>query len=438
MGLSVPTIPQSSSLSESPIIYTVIDDSVATGSSGYQQCLDLYVWQGTYNTDKPTSPSYVMNKYPVQGSEIYDYQPTSIFDVSSILSSYMTASNVDEINSATAQFPNGSINKAFWFTVDAYSRTLVSGNYVTGSKVSTGHPRLALDGYNVWGERQILNDEVPFSESVDNFPILSSAPVTQSFISTDVPYYFSTYNLVDTNSSSLQGISSSPQPTHYQVYDIDNINIYDSYVLPCNFQGCPELYASSSTATNQLRIEPIQIQNFISSGSTELVLQAYADGTPIGQSHLLKYDNCEKQYTPIRIAWKNRYGAFDQFEFTLVSRKSFQAETKQYKANALSRNLATYNSHVGIETYYTDGFETITVNSDYLTEDYNAYFEQLLVAEEIYLVEKQGKYTPPNQTAELTNLQLISKNIQFKTSNVDKLINYSFVFKYGTPYKLTL
>jgi len=70
-------------------------------------------------------------------------------------------------------------------------------------------------------------------------------------------------------------------------------------------------------------------------------------------------------------------------------------------------------------------------------EGYNDFFKQLMVSDEIYQVLDASTFNL-GMFAELQPLTLLSKNLQFKKQEVDKLINYQFTFKYGTPFKLTL
>ena len=63
MAVTILNHPATASLSESPIMFQVQDTTDATTSSSYQMVCDLYSWQGDITTDKPSSPSYVFNKF---------------------------------------------------------------------------------------------------------------------------------------------------------------------------------------------------------------------------------------------------------------------------------------------------------------------------------------------------------------------------------------
>jgi hypothetical protein len=73
----------------------------------------------------------------------------------------------------------------------------------------------------------------------------------------------------------------------------------------------------------------------------------------------------------------------------------------------------------------------ISVNTNWLTEDYNDILKQLMVSDEIYWI-----YDEPNTS--VRPLTISTSNIVFKTGVTDKLIQYSFDFDYGQGYKLIL
>jgi hypothetical protein len=65
--------------------------------------------------------------------------------------------------------------------------------------------------------------------------------------------------------------------------------------------------------------------------------------------------------------------------------------------------------------------EVITVNTDYLPEEYNALIDELFESEFVYL-ETNGEYLPVN---------LNKNSIDKKTKKFDKLIQYTLDFKYS-------
>lgn len=430
MAVTILNYPATSSLVESPVLFQVNDTTDAPTSSSFQFVCDLYHWQGDIVTDKPTTPSYTLNKFPVTD---YTGNPGTIFDVSPILNSTMSASLADIYQGTLVQ----PIHAPRWFTAEFYGKYL---NTTTQTYVTTSHQSVtgwdnfvALNGYNLWGERTGnagLTSLSPFSQSVVNYPILSTVPTdaTQSLLNLDVPYYFSVYNLKDndTQGQVYQAEISTDVPSSTYTIILDSANAYTT---------------SSRVAPNTL-IDPYMFATMSQDGGSEVYIEVQDSlGAPIGQNITLDISQCQKKYEPQRIIFKNRYGAFDQFDFGLVSKRSFSTNVKSYKQNALETPLySTYDTFKGDALYYTEGVETLTVNTDYIDESFNEFFKGMLVSDEIYLVTAKPEATIDEDGLKATLLPLVLTNntVQFKTGVVDKLIQYTFEFKFSTPYKLTL
>ncbi len=433
MAVTILNYPATASLVESPVMFQVNDTTEATTSSSYQLVCDLYSWQGHITTDKPSTPSYVLNKFPVTD---YTGNPGTIFDVSPILNSSMTASLAD-IYQGTFVSP---ISSPRWFTAEFYGKYLDTGSqtFVTTShqSVSGWDNFVALNGHNLWGERTGnagLGYQTPFSSSVVNYPILSSLPtnVTASIINLDVPYYFSVYKLEDNGTQGLPAkviISGDATGGSITSYEIDLSTL--------------DAYTTSSGIVADTYIEPFMFATMSAEGAENIYIDVQTStSTNIGEQVVVNIASCGKQYTPQRIIFKNRYGAFDQFEFPLVSRKAFSTNVKSFKQNALETPLyQTYDTFKGDSLYYTEGQESLSVNTDYIDESYNEFFKGMLVSDEIYLVQSKPPETIGEDGLFATLLPLVLTNNTFveKTGVVDKLIQYQFEFRFSTPYKLTL
>jgi len=428
MAVTIINIPPSASLVESPVMFQIQDTTEATTSSSFQFVCDLYTWQGDITTDKPSTPSYILNKFPVSD---YQGQPGTIFDVSPILSSTMSSSLADVYQGTFAQ----PIHLPRWYTAEFYGKYLdtTTQQYVTTSheEVSGWGNFVALDGFNLWGEKSAGFNE-PFSSSVDRYPILSTIPndATASLTDLSIPYYFSVYALRDnsTQGQVSKAVISNDAPIVSSTYTID-LDTTDSYT-------------TSSRIAPNTTIDPYMFATASADGASTVTIEIQdASNNPIGEQVNIDISQCTKEYPAVRIVFKNRYGAFDQFEFPLVSRKGFTTSVKSYKQNALETPLfASYDTFKGESLYYTDAQESLIVNTDYVDEKFNDFFKGLLVSDEIYLVQAKPPETAGDDGLGATFLPLVLTNntVQLKTGVVDKLIQYTFEFRFSTPYKLTL
>jgi hypothetical protein len=118
----------------------------------------------------------------------------------------------------------------------------------------------------------------------------------------------------------------------------------------------------------------------------------------------------------------------------MVNRQSFQTEKRTYQPQLGTWEASTlsYNNYdSSVLNYVADSKQSISVNSFWISEDYNDILKQLLVSAEIYWV-----YDEANSL--VRPLTITSQNITFKTGVVDKLIQYSFDFNFGQAYKLII
>jgi hypothetical protein len=151
---------------------------------------------------------------------------------------------------------------------------------------------------------------------------------------------------------------------------------------------------------------------------------------------------CEQKYPNIQLMWKNRYGCFDYFNFDMVNRKSFEVNRSQYQPqigtfNSTQLDYGSYES--SILNYLVDTKEAISVNTNWVSEDYNDIFKQLLVSDEIYWIYDPEIYSYYGSVGGgIKPITIKTNTIQFKTGVNDKVIQYQFDFDYGQSYKLIL
>ena len=118
----------------------------------------------------------------------------------------------------------------------------------------------------------------------------------------------------------------------------------------------------------------------------------------------------------------------------MVSKQSFNTERRTYQPQLGSwqgTSLSYQNYDSSVLNYITDSKQAISVQTDWVNEDYNDIFKELLVSDEIYWIydETDGDLRP---------ITINTQSITFKTGVVDKVIQYAFDFNYGQAYKLII
>ncbi len=398
--------------SQSPMVFAVSESNAeAYTSSSMQFVMELKYWQGNRLTGAPDEAIYTLQKYPNPSG-------SGIFDISRIVTSLFTE-------------PRAANSSSIYnFQVNSYIQyqTSPSSSFFTGSHLSVT-PGQSIDGYQLFQDplQGSLGDRI--YESTPFWPMMTDGPVSQSYFRENYGR-MSLWTGQPVNQSYVaMGIVYSSS------FEGEDNNIIIPVTESQESTECVYTFPISPLEPDwPLDSDPNNIGNFevfLVSGSTN-----YDGSNKIGNS--LHFDlECTKKYPNVRIKWKNRFGQWDYFNFNLVSRETFNTERSKYQPQIgtwASRTL-TYNDYdSAIQNYITDSTLKLNVNTDYVNEDYNEIFKQLMVSDEIYWVYEEGSEL--NNTEKLKPLAIDNTSFNLKTGVVDKLIQYQFTFTQGQGYKL--
>jgi hypothetical protein len=387
MAIDFIQVPASCSLAQSPMVFAVSESvSGLIGSSSFQYVGELYYWTGNDN-ESGSFADFTFTKYP-------NTSLSGIFDVSKVIN-------------ATLQTPvQENQSQVVKYKMDFYHQWVSASVNVTGSHVESEIYK-AIDGYGIFQENitQSLDEKTPF------WPIMTDGPSTQSTFANNV----GRMSVFNTSGSG----------------DIPDAILYSGGIQSSSF-ALPYSENTSGSITT-FPIGDGEVDFPLSSSYDFFTITPLKGGSAIGDEIRFEVE-CEKKYPNIRIKWKNRYGQFDYLNFSLVSQQSFNADIKTYESQlgTWDSKSLTYNKYdSATRNYIADSKESIKVNSDWLSEDYNDILKQLLVSDEIYWIYgSTGDDVRP--------LTLKTNSINFLTNVKDKLIQYSFEFEYGQTYKLVL
>jgi len=390
MAITFIQTPESGSLSQSPMIYTISSSTDVTQSQ-FQYILDLYYWSGS-KADSSSVANYTLTKYPNNSN-------VGIFDVSRIVNSTFTDSS----------YTNQSYTK--FVKANAYYRYYNGIEYVTSSYASASICT-ALDGYGLFPNA--IN--TPLQSQSIYYPFLTDGPESQSVFLE----HGGTLGV-------YKGDLGSIIPTKIVYSGSNGANGSYNIVATTN---------NTNTQIEQVPYAPGASGFPLSLGVTDRYsLQAYSGSVSIGAK--LNFNIvCRTKYPNIRIWWKNRFGQFDKFNFNGVSKEQFNTEARVYQPQIGNWNARTFeyaSTDTSIQKYIIDSNEKLTVNTDWVDEAYNDIFKQLLVSEEIY-----WQYNEKTGGSELKPLTIDTSTLDFKTHVVDKLIQYTITFSLGQGYKLIL
>jgi hypothetical protein len=389
------------------MVFTVVENTGVVYSSSFQYYADLYYWEGAPNQSGSVG-DYTLTKYP-------NTSLVGMFDVSRIINSTLTNLAFDDTSNVK------------YYKCDFYWQYAdTTGLIVSSSKIRTGTYK-ALDGYALFQEP--INQQIVSKSAY--WPIMSDGPVTQSFL-TDTLGWMSVYT----------GDAGGVQPTKLKYRS----NLGDSdYAL-----------TTSVSSSGQIQYFPIGTgcDDFpLNANSEWFSVQAYNGETPLGES--IRFDNvCQQKYPNVRIKWKNRYGQFDYLNFYMVNRQGFQSTKRTYQPQLGSwqGTSLSYNDYDSSTlNYISDSKQTLSVNTPYVSEDYNEIWKQLMVSDEIYWVYGEeaiggafnngyssGFAAGVTTTEVVRPITIRTDSIVFKTGVNDKLIQYQFDFDWGQAYKLII
>ena len=387
MAIEILQLPASCSLAQSPIVCAVSESiSGSIASSSFQYIAELYYWTGSVN-DSGSLSDFTLAKYPNETL-------SGIFDFSKI------------INSTLEDTIEENPSNVIYFKADLYHQYITQSAFVTSSHVETGI-YTAIDGYGLFQE--------PIGQDIQNktphWPIMSDGPAVQTSF--------------DGNIGRMGIFAWSGSG------DIPDAVLYTGGIQSSSFA-----ITGSANTSEQIASFPIgngEADFPLSSSYDFFTVTPLKNGSEIGSSIQFNIE-CEKKYPNVRIKWKNRFGQFDFLNFNLVSRESFNTDIRTFQRQIGSwgaKTLSYNNYDSSTQNYSADSTQTLTVNSDWLSEDYNEILKQLMVSDEIYWIYNES-------SGDLRPITIKTNTITFKTNVVDKLIQYSFDFEFGQNYKLIL
>ena len=146
--------------------------------------------------------------------------------------------------------------------------------------------------------------------------------------------------------------------------------------------------------------------------------------------------NCPdtKGYESIRLCWLNQWGAWDYYTFTKKSIRKTSTKGTTYNQLGGSWNGSMYTPYGykgGAKTFRVNATETITINTDFVSEDDTVMFEELTNSPEIYMLDSYKDTVAAGITTELLNeyvtpVRLKSSSFTKKTIANDRLMQYKF------------
>jgi hypothetical protein len=130
---------------------------------------------------------------------------------------------------------------------------------------------------------------------------------------------------------------------------------------------------------------------------------------------------CEIKYSPIKIDYINKYGAWDFITFFKAKTQNWEVKNKEYQ---LLSDDVNYNPLRGeSKAFNYEAKQSIKLNTGWVDESYNELIKDLMTSETIILFDYETVTQKP--------VKLKTMTTDLKTSLQDKMINYQIEFEYN-------
>lgn len=362
--------------------------------------MSLYIYTGILTTNKPASAQYTITKTPIGSNNFV------VFEVGELVRDYLDIEFNGEYDSQTV-----------WVESDIT---------ITKSDTSTEPDNtnyIAFDGYGYFEDG--INPELSKTYLQSNYKIfrLDDQNVRIPVFTEDTD---SVSFLYKGEVKRVQSVSSSTntnaQIEYITVSGSDNTDTYKERVL-----------ADGGTLEDNSLLDA-----FLDSVDIGLVDELYINsllGTEVNEdgdtvnnykTEVIKIvtEPCTK-YEPYKVTFVNKFGALQDMWFSLKSTESLNTTGETYKANVVDFSTLTYATYKPqVAQYNKLGKESITLNTNYISEDYNEVIKQLMMSEQVWL-------TKLTDTEEVLAVIPKTQNVTYKTSLNDRLVQYTVDFDYA-------
>ena len=348
---------------------------VSTSVTNLTSCiLDLYIYQGQQQNDRPSSPTYTIESTAVVNM--------SSFEISELVRDYFG-------NYFDGDYSSGNL----W--VDYQLTQFISGAAQTPQTIVEltafyGYGYFE-DGYNPQNNDLVLQTNRTILKLADTpavFPLYQNQNSTVAFLlNGEVVKSFT--NTADINSGNqIKYISNG----------VNGADMFEDRVIQGNdtFESNVCLTAFEDEFA-LLAVDEIRVSD--------------ADGS---LTTIKVQDIEECKYQPYKLTFVNKYGALQSIWFFKRTNEVLTTKTEKFKRNIMQGVYYDTSRHQQ-KILTKNGNEKLTLNTGFYPEEYNEVFKQMQLSEDCW-IEINSQTLPINVS---------SSSLNYKTHLNDKLINYT-------------
>ena len=357
--------------------------------------LKLYIYTGTFTANGSVAAGtlrYTINKKPL-GSNAY-----VVFEVSELVRDYLEVEFNGDYNS-----------ESVWLNAIA---TVTGGSGSVTVTPDNTNGFIGLDGYGYFEEGanptlsttalQSNNSIIALDDNLFRVPVFVAGTESVSLL-----YKGEVKQTIDLSSASVD--ETTEQIRYISANSTGSGDVsYDSFQERVLNDG--GTFEGSSCLSEFL--------DSVSIGLIDEVYVASASGVEVFKVKTLE----ECLYTPIKVTFVNKFGAFQDLIFFKKSIDKTSVKGEEFKTAVFNQATLTYKTYQHQRTQFmVQGTDSITMNTGYISEDYNQVIEQLMLSEQVWA-------TFITDTEEIRPLVPKTKSFTHKTQLNDKLIDYTIEF----------
>ena len=416
MAITIRQFPTTPNMANNNLVYAVTSNS--SSAPQYQYVVDVFY----------SGSSTLLQRIKQQPNP----QSVGVFDLGSIINNYLSSDN-----SWTTEAISTSSAASRRFVVkfgEQYGTSLSSSVILyTGVAAVSGLPAVTASAYHYfinglvdpndkvnwnWASGSYYTASITPNNNVDDFTrqsALTNAPTTQSI---QVGEY-ATLSLINGNFNNSTTNAQDIYSYNFTLYDATGSQLVNSSLIARNTTvngGGPRTddadtwssVATNQTSGTQLLTFGTGYQNLIDGSSVGSLFSTYPQWAyyeisfhpPADES--IGAENLAAQYARIRyvrqgaqcgydgarFAWKNEYGVWDYYTFTLQTDKAYGIERANYEQTFVPFS-DTYpvpysKERRGVINYYNKPIQTQVANSNWLTQAEADWLKELFFSANVF------------------------------------------------------
>ena len=361
-----------------------------------------------------TSYRYILNitipaeETTIKLKAIPNNEGVGIFNVSSVLQDYINTDKADVASSTTAIHKIGKYSRnknnliGVVFTAQA--------EFDLGSGIETQYIATTVgntSGYRFWnGCSEHVNgltfDYTPYILDGTSKKLLTGlAPTIKRKVRLGDYGTVAFFRGIFTD---MDGTANSSDVDQFRVrfYDSSDTLLSSTTVTNSTANGGTAVNNSQPTTKGLLYFGAYP-KNLTDGGLTIPATTAYytvfaenSTGTDISDTYTFEVetDDC-KGFETIRLAWLNRLGAWDYYNFTKKSTRSTNIKRSPFKSNYGTWQGETFSYGTfegGVNSYSVTPTETIEANTNFISEAEAAALEELFTSPQVYMQNANGDF----------------------------------------------